>query len=102
MAEFDSFGNPPHKSAFVQTRRNIAPRVDSEFVHDPEDAFTDRQDSAEVGKVFDAIVGLSEQVRDMRRTMNHMQISVSEKDAEIVKLQMTLGDERQKVLYRFI
>ncbi len=59
--------------------------------------YKENRNKEDVGKVFEAIAGLSEQVRDMRRTMNRMQIVMSEKDAEIVRLKMSLGDERQKV-----
>ena len=40
---------------------------------------------------------LSGQMKGMKRTMNHMQLSISEREAQIAELKMSLGDERQKV-----
>ncbi len=47
--------------------------------------------------LFKQIESLSTEVKEMKRKMNHMQLSISEREAQIAELKISLGDERQKV-----
>ena len=41
-------------------------------------------------------MNLSKDMRTMKKVIEDLQMSVNEKDAEIIKLNMHLGDEKQK------
>ncbi len=40
---------------------------------------------------------IGKKVRDLQKSMDEMQMSINEKEAEIIRLNLCLGDEKKKV-----
>jgi len=68
-----------------------------------EDSFSAKTETPlkpqKIDTLLRTIEELSGQVKGMKRTMDHMQISISERETQIAELKMSLGDERQKVFF---
>lgn len=52
--------------------------------------------SSEFSELKDLTTTLNFKVKDMQKNMDNMQISINEKEAEIIRLTMCLGDEKKK------
>lgn len=51
----------------------------------------------ELDEIKTTTQALTSEISSMRKLVNDLHISATEKDAEIIKLKMHLGDERTKV-----
>ncbi len=49
-------------------------------------------------QVYTAVINLTDQVKGMKRKMDSMQLSLTERETDIVQLHMSIGDERHKVV----
>ena len=52
---------------------------------------------SELDEIKNTTTQLTSELNNMRKFIEELSISASEKDAEIIKLKMHLGDERTKV-----
>ena len=50
----------------------------------------------ELDEIRSTTMGLTGEIASMRKNIEDLHISVNEKDAEIIKLRMHLGDEKAK------
>lgn len=53
--------------------------------------------SEELTEIKTTTVNLSKEMRTMKKLVEDLQISLNEKDAEIMMLNLHLGDEKKKV-----
>ena len=50
----------------------------------------------DIDEIKEATLNLSKDMKVMKKVIEEFQMSLSEKDAEIIKLKMHLGDEKNK------
>jgi hypothetical protein len=48
-------------------------------------------------KVVEMTLGLSKDLKQMKKSMEDLQITLNEKEAEVIRLNMCLGDEKKRV-----
>ena len=55
-----------------------------------------QHNTEEINEIKNATINLSKDMQIMKKFVEDLQMSLNEKDAEIIKLNMHLGDEKKK------